>query len=484
MTKINFSQNQEAGRIPKLSEITEKRSGHGLHFQSRLGFILLAAGCAIGLGNVWRFPYMVYKNGGAIFVLVYLLCLLIIGLPVMLCEFAVGRMSRSTAIKSFSVLQPKKTYKWPWVGYLALIGCLILLSYYAMIAGWMVDYVVGFAHGRFADVGSWNTFDPAKYFTYLLSDPGRMIVFTAIVILICLLICSLGFNRGVEKLNKGMMSLLFIILIVLAVVSMQLKEAPAAMKFYLLPNLKHVQSIGWTKVIFDALNQAFFTLSLGVSAMAIFASRIGRERTLLNEAVQIGVLDTLVAVLSGFIIFPAAFTFNIPADEGPNLIFVTLPRIFQAMSYGRYFAVAFFVFMTFAALSTLLAVLENIVSCLVELTGRSRKLCILLTGVIVFCLNIPNILGFNIWSTFKPFGFFDNIMDLSDFIVSANILPLGSLFYLFFCVTRYGIGFDAFLNEVNMGRGLKLPKTSRLYFKYVLPIIIILIYVMAVSRLF
>lgn len=457
-----------------------------LQFQSRLGFILLAAGCAIGLGNVWRFPYMVYQNGGAIFVLIYLFCLALIGLPVMLCEFAVGRMSQQTCIKSFTSLQAKPKYKWNFVGYLALLGCVLLLSYYAMIAGWMLDFVFSYGKELSRQIFSlpMQAFSVKTAFSSLLADPVRIFTWTTIILVVCACICSLGFNKGVEKINKLMMSLLFIVLLLLAVVSLQFKGAKEALSFYLLPNFAQIQKVGLLKVLFEALNQAFFTLSLGVSAMAIFASRIGKEKSLLNEAVQIGILDTLVALLSGVIIFPAAFTFGITADAGPNLIFVTLPRIFEAMPYGYVFAILFFVFMTFAALSTLLAVFENIISCVRDLINCSRHISIALTFAVILLLNVPNILGFNLLSNFHPFGVFGNMMDLTDFIVSANILPLGSLLYLSFCVSKYGIGFPSFLKEVNQGSGLKLPKASAYYFKYVLPTLIILVYIMAIIRSF
>lgn len=465
----------------------EKTSKQGnLQFQSRLGFILLAAGCAIGLGNVWRFPYMVYQNGGAIFVLIYLICLALIGLPVMLCEFAVGRLSQETCIKSFTSLKANSKSKWKFVGYLALLGCMLLLSYYAMIAGWMLDFV--FAYGKELTRLVFKTNLPAfsvqTAFTSLLADPIRMFTWTTIILIVCACICSLGFNKGVEKMNKVMMSLLFIVLLLLAVVSLQFSGAKEAMRFYLLPNFAQIKKVGLLTVIFEALNQAFFTLSLGVSAMAIFASRIGKEKSLLNEAVQIGVLDTLVALLSGVIIFPAAFTFNITADAGPNLIFVTLPRIFAAMPYGSVFAILFFIFMTFAALSTLLAVFENIISCVSDLIGSSRQVSIALCFAVILLLNLPNILGFNLLSAFHPFNVFNSMMDFTDFIVSANILPLGSLLYLTFCVSRYGLGFDKFIEEVNQGNGLKLPKISRYYFKFVLPALIILVYMMALVHSF
>lgn len=470
-------------KVGKRVNEEQKQTQH-LHFQSRLGFILLAVGCAIGLGNIWRFPYMVYQNGGAIFVAIYLLCLVLIGLPVMLCEFAVGRKSQSTCIKSFTVLQAKPTYKWPWVGYLALTGCVLLLSYYAMIAGWMLDYVANYSKDVVRPILQLNTsaLDPTQVFTNLLADPIQMFTWTTIILFVCALICSLGFNKGVEKLNKVMMSVLFVILLLLALVSLNLPGAKQAMQFYLLPNFEQLHKVGLVKVIFAALNQAFFTLSLGVSAMAIFASRIGKEKSLLHEAMQIGILDTIVALLAGVIIFPAAFTFNISADAGPNLVFVTLPRIFQAMPYGNYFAVLFFLFMTFAALSTVLAVFENIISCVKDIWNCSRRTSIALTLAVLLLLNVPNIFGFNVLKGFKPFAIFDNVMDLTDYIVSANILPLGSLLYVTFCCSKLGMGFKAFRAEVNQGSGLKIPKASEYYFKFVLPLLIVVVYLMALIR--
>lgn len=452
----------------------------GERFESRLGFILISAGCAIGLGNIWRFPYIVGKNGGAIFVLIYLFFLLIIGLPIMTAEFAVGRASQSTSIKSFNYLQKNDRQKWPIIGYAAMLGCYLLLSYYTMIAGWLLDYMAGFAAGRFTSSGLASE----DIFGQLLQDPLRMFAWTFLILLVTALVCRLGFNKGVEKITKLMMSILLIILLILSVRSLSLPGAMQGVRFYLVPNLENFYQAGPVNVVVDAMMQAFFTLSLGVGAMAIFGSRIGKGHRLFGESLNIGALDTLVAFLSGLIIFPAAAAFNVEPGEGPGLIFVALPKIFIAMPGGNLFAVLFFIFMTFAALSTLIAVLENILSCFQDIFRVSRKVSLWINFTIILLLNIPNILGFNLWSGWQPLGPGSNIMGLADFLVSSNFLPLGSVGYLVFCMTRRGWGSENFYREVNQGKGAALPTWTRIYMTYVLPAIVLVIWLLGYLKLF
>lgn len=459
---------------------SQKHPDYSEHFNSRLGFILISAGCAIGLGNVWRFPYIVGKNGGAIFVLIYLVFLVILGLPIMTTEFAVGRASQRTSIKSFNVLQHKPKQKWPVIGYAAMVGCYLLLSYYTMIAGWMLNYVASFAAGDF-----WkSSISSEELFSQLLADPTRMFIWTFIVLFITALICRLGFKKGVESVTKAMMSLLFVILILLAIRSLSLPNAVQGLKFYLVPNWSNVQKVGLANVIFDAMMQAFFTLSLGVGAMAIFGSRIGKDHRLFGESLNIGLLDTVVAMLSGLIIFPATAAFNIQTGEGPGLIFVTLPKVFVAMKGGRLFGVFFFVFMSFAALSTLIAVFENILSCFRDIFPISRRASIWINFAIILALNLPNIWSFNILSHIQPLGANSNLMDLSDFLVSSNFLPLGSVGYLLFCMSKRGWGHENFYNEVNQGKGVRLQHWTRAYMTYVLPAIVLFIWAMGYVSLF
>lgn len=455
-------------------------SSGGERFESRLGFILISAGCAIGLGNIWRFPYIVGKNGGAIFVLIYLFFLLIIGLPIMTAEFAVGRASQSTSVKSFNVLQKSQRQKWPIIGYAAMLGCYLLLSYYTMIAGWLLDYMAGFATGRF--IGSGSTSE--DLFAQLLQDPLRMFAWTFIILFVTALVCGLGFNKGVEKITKLMMSLLLVILLILGVRSLTLPGAMTGVQFYLVPNLDNFYRAGPLNVVVDAMMQAFFTLSLGVGAMAIFGSRIGKEHSLFGESLNIGTLDTLVAFLSGLIIFPAAAAYNVEPGEGPGLIFVALPKIFMAMPGGRLFAVLFFVFMTFAALSTLIAVLENILSCFQDVFKTSRQASLWINFTVILLLNVPNILGFNILSGWQPLGEGSNIMGFADFLVSSNFLPLGSVGYLIFCMTKRGWGSENFYGEVNQGKGAVLPKWTRIYMTFILPVIVLVIWLLGYIKLF
>ncbi len=439
---------------------------------SRLGFILLSAGCAIGIGNVWRFPYVAGRYGGGAFVLFYLFFLAIMGLPVMTMEFAVGRASKKSVIRSFHELEPKGT-KWHWHGYVGLAGNYCLMMFYTTVAGWMLYYFYLMLTGRFtgADAG-----EVGQMFGSMLEKPGVMAGLMLFVVVVGFGICSAGLQSGVERITKGMMAALLGIMVLLAIHSLTLEGGAEGLAFYLKPDFDRMMEVGIGETMVGAMNQAFFTLSLGIGSMAIFGSYIGKEHTLLKESVNIAVLDTFVAIVAGLIIFPACFSFGINPDSGPSLIFVTLPNVFNNMAGGRIWGTLFFVFMSFAAFSTVLAVFENIISCGMDMWGLSRKKSCLINGILLAVLSLPCVLGFNLWSGFMPFGEGSNILDLEDFIVSNLLLPLGSFVYLLFCVTKKGWGFDNYLKEANTGNGWKVSKALKIYLKVVLPALILFIF--------
>lgn len=434
-----------------------------------MGFILLSAGCAIGIGNVWRFPYIAGMYGGGMFVLFYLLFLIAMGIPVMTMEFAVGRASRKSIIKSFTELE-KPGQKWHLHGYLGMVGNYLLMMFYTSVAGWMLYYFYLMLTGRFTGK---DTEQVAGIFQGMLDDPSAMTVSMVIIVAAGMLICSVGLQKGVEKITKIMMSLLLLIIVILAVRSMTLPGGIEGLKFYLLPDVARMQEVGILETITAAMNQAFFTLSLGIGSMAIFGSYIDKSRTLLGESVNIAILDTFVALVSGLIIFPTCFSFGISPDMGPSLIFITLPNIFNHMAGGRIWGTLFFVFMSFAAFSTILAVFENIISCGMDLFGWSRKKSSFLNLAALTVLSLPCVFGFNIWSSFQPRGAGSTVLDLEDFLVSNVLLPVGALVYLLFCVTRYGWGFENYLAETNTGEGFKMPKGIRIYVTFILPILLI-----------
>lgn len=442
-------------------------------FSSRLGFILISAGCAIGLGNVWRFPYIVGKYGGAAFVLIYLLFLLILGLPIMVMEFSVGRASRASAARSFDRLEPKGS-KWHWYKYGAMAGNYLLMMFYTSIGGWMVYYFIKMVSGGFKGL---DTEGVSGVFSHMLGQPLVMTVYMIFVVAACFLICGAGLQKGVEKTTKIMMMLLLALMLVLAVRSITLPNAAEGLKFYLYPDFGKLVDYGLFETIFAAMGQAFFTLSLGIGAIAIFGSYIDKERSLTGEAICVTSLDTFVALIAGLIIFPSCFAYGVDPGEGPSLIFITLPNVFNAMSGGRLWGSLFFLFMVFAAASTIIAVFENIISFATDLTGCSRKKAMAGNAIAVILLSMPCVLGFNVWSGFMPFGEGSGVLDLEDFIVSNNLLPLGSLIYLLFCTSRYGWGWDNFLAEADMGTGLKFPKWARIYVSYILPLIVLFIFV-------
>ena len=439
---------------------------------SRLGFILLSAGCAIGIGNVWRFPYVAGRYGGGAFVLFYLFFLAIMELPVMTMEFAVGRASKKSVIRSFHELEPKGT-KWHWHGYVGLAGNYCLMMFYTTVAGWMLYYFYLMLTGRFtgADAG-----EVGQMFGSMLAKPGVMAGLMLFVVVVGFGICSAGLQSGVERITKGMMAALLGIMVLLAIHSLTMEGGAEGLAFYLKPDFGRMMEVGIGETMVGAMNQAFFTLSLGIGSMAIFGSYIGKEHTLLKESVNIAVLDTFVAIVAGLIIFPACFSFGINPDSGPSLIFVTLPNVFNNMAGGRIWGTLFFVFMSFAAFSTVLAVFENIISCGMDMWGLSRKKSCLINGILLAVLSLPCVLGFNLWSGFMPFGEGSNILDLEDFIVSNLLLPLGSFVYLLFCVTKKGWGFDNYLKEANTGNGWKVSKALKIYLKVVLPALILFIF--------
>lgn len=442
-------------------------------FSSRLGFILISAGCAIGLGNVWRFPYIVGQYGGAIFVLIYLLFLVVLGAPIMTMEFAVGRASQKSCIKAFETIKPGKKYR-RYTGYFQAAGNYVLMMFYTTVGGWMISYFVKMLRGDFQGVSSQGV---AHIFNQSLQDPVLQVFWMAFVIVLAFGICSLGLQNGVEKITKVMMSSLFVIIFILVIRSLTLSGGQEGLMFYLVPNLQSIQKYGLLEVVFAAMGQAFFTLSLGIGALAIFGSYIDKSRRLLGETMSVCTLDTLVALLSGLIIFPACFAFGVNPESGPGLVFITLPSIFNEMWLGQLWGCLFFVFMSFAALSTIIAVFENIISIGMDLFNWSRKKAVIINLVLIFVLSLPCALGFNLLSGIQPFGAGSTIQDLEDFLVTYNFLPLGSLAYLFFCTSRYGWGFDGFLSEANSGSGIRFPGWTRIYLKYVLPCIVIFIFI-------
>jgi len=449
-------------------------------FSSRLGFILISAGCAVGLGNVWRFPYITGQYGGAAFVLVYLIFLVLLGLPIMVMEFAVGRASQKSAARSFHVLEPAGT-KWHLQGYACMAGNYLLMMFYTTVGGWMAAYIFKTLTGEFKGLDSDGV---AAVFNDMLARPGYMTFWMVLVVLLSFFICSLGLQKGVERITKAMMSCLFLILLILCIRSVTLPGASEGLRFYLIPDFTRFTENGVGNTIFAAMGQAFFTLSLGIGAMAIFGSYIGKDRTLTGETISICLLDTLVAFLAGLIIFPSCFAFGVDPGQGPGLVFITLPNIFNQMVGGRIFGVLFFVFMTFAAQSTIIAVFENIISFSMDLFGTSRKKTVLINGIAIILLSLPCVFGFNIWSGFQPLGAGSTIQDLEDFIVSNNLLPLGSMVYLLFCTSRYGWGWKNFLAEADTGKGIKFPAWARVYVSYILPLIVLFIFIMGYYQKF
>jgi len=441
---------------------------------SRLGFILLSAGCAIGIGNVWKFPYMVGQNGGGLFVLIYLFFLLVMGVPVLTMEFAIGRAAQKSPAKMYQELEPKGT-KWHIHGICAVIGNYLLMMFYTTVAGWMLSYFVSMAKG---DLAGLDTAGVAAFFNNMKLDTVSMIFYMAIVVGFGFIICSIGLQKGLEKITKVMMIALLVIMVVLAINSFLLDGGEEGLAFYLLPSVERMKEVGIGNVIVGAMNQAFFTLSLGMGAMAIFGSYIGKDRALMGEAVNVALLDTFVALSSGLIIFPACFAYGVEVNSGPSLIFITLPNIFNNIPLGRLWGSLFFVFMTFAAFSTVLTVFEGILAGTMDLFDWSRKKACVINGILMFVLSLPCVLGHNLFKDVRILGF--NIMDFEDFLVSNLFLPLGSLVFILFCVTRKGWGWNNFVAEANAGKGLKVQKFMRGYVTYVLPVMVFVIFAVGI----
>ena len=440
-------------------------------FRSRLGFLLVSAGCAIGIGNVWKFPYVTGQNGGGVFVLFYLLFLVIMGVPVLTMELAVGRASRKSAVLGYKALEPAGS-KWHLHGWFCVAGCCLLMMYYTTVSGWMVSYFYKFVTGKFRS--GMDASAVSGVFSELCSNPVEMTVWMAVTVFAGFAVCSFGLQNGLERITKVMMLALLGLIIVLAVHSAALSGAGEGIAFYLMPDFKRTQEAGLGNVITAAMNQAFFTLSLGIGAMEIFGSYMSKGHTLVGEAVRICSLDTFVALMSGMIIFPACFSFGIEPNAGPSLIFETLPNVFINMQGGRIWGALFFLFMTFASFSTVIAVFENLLAGCIDNFGWSRKKASAINCIIVFIASIPCVLGYNLWSGLHIIGGRD-VLDSEDFLVSNLLLPAGSLVFLLFCVTKWGWGFDKYLEEANTGKGLKLPKWLKNYFRFVLPVLILII---------
>lgn len=447
---------------------------------SRLGFILLSAGCAIGIGNVWKFPYMAGQSGGAIFVLIYLAFLIILGVPVMTMEFAVGRAGQASPAKFYKVIKPNDK-KWQIHGYASVVGNYLLMMFYTTVSGWMLRYFVDTAAGKFEGLKPEAV---ESKFGEMLGDPVSLIIYMGIVVVVGFLVCSFSIQKGLERVTKYMMLALLAIMVVLAINSMFMDGAAEGLKFYLVPNVENFLNAGVGNVIVNAMTQAFFTLSLGIGSMAIFGSYLKKDRALMGESINIAALDTFVAFTSGLIIFPACSAYGVEAGSGPSLIFITLPNIFNNMPLGRLWGSLFFVFLSFAALSTIFAVFENILACTMDMFGWSRKKASLINGIAMFVLSLPCILGFNVLSGITPLGAGTGIMDLEDFIVSNVLLPLGSLVFVLFCTTRYGWGWKKFTEEANTGKGAKVANWMRGYMTFVLPIIILVLFGFGIYNFF
>ena len=440
------------------------------NFGSRLGFILVSAGCAIGIGNVWKFPYVAGQNGGGIFVLFYLLFLFIMGMPILTMELAIGRSTKKSIYKAYKALEPKKSH-WHIHGIVCILGSLMLMMYYTNVAGWMLNYALKFATGTFDKVSDDKV---ATIFNNMLESPAQSLIFMAITVAFGIIVCSFGLQNGIEKITKVMMLGLIGLIILLAIHSLTLDKASEGLKFYLLPNTSNIKTVGIGNIITAAMNQSFFTLSIGAASMEIFGSYMNKDHSLTSEALRISILDTFVAIISGLIIFPACFSYNVETTAGPSLIFITLPKVFINMPYGRVWGTLFFIFMTFASYSTVIAVFENLIASGMDNLGFSRKKSSIINFIILLITSIPCALGYNLLKNVHLIKGMD-ILDSEDFLVSNLILPIGALITLLFCVTKYGWGFDKFREEANEGTGLKIPNFFKYYFRFVLPILIIII---------
>ena len=441
-------------------------------FKSRLGFILVSAGCAIGIGNVWRFPYVAGENGGGLFVLLYLVFLVLMGIPVLTMELAVGRASRKSAVLGYKKLEKPKS-KWHIHGWFCMLGCYLLMMYYTTVSGWMTSYFYKFATGTFES--GMTSEQVSGVFSQLQSNPIEMVIWMAIITILGFLVCSRGIQKGIEKVSKVMMIALLVLILALAVNSILLSGAGEGLKFYLVPDFEKVSEIGIGNIVSAAMNQSFFTLSLGIAAMEIFGSYMSKDNTLPGESVKICALDTFVAIMAGLIIFPACFSYGVEPDQGPALIFISLPNVFVNMAGGIIWGTLFFLFMTFACFSTIIAVFENIISFCIDMFKISRTKSVIINAVIILIASLPCVFGFNIWSGFELFG--QNVLGMEDFLVSNILLPVGLLIYLLFCVTKFGWGFDNYLTECNTGKGMKFARFLKPYFQFVLPILVLIVLV-------
>jgi len=440
-------------------------------FKSRLGFILVSAGCAVGLGNIWKFPYICGMYGGAAFILIYLIFLLMLGFPILICEFSIGRGSNKSIGSALKVLEPEGT-RWHNMKWFGFVGNYLLMMFYTMVAGWMINYIFVTGNGVFHN----QSYDSVEIFSDMLASPDIMLFWTLAVILLCIGVCSLGVQKGVEKITKVMMILLIVLMVIMAINSVILDSDGIGLKFYLIPDFEKMMEQGIGNVVFAAMAHAFFTLSIGMGSMEIFGSYLSKERKLTGEAVHVVVLDTIIALVAGIIIIPSCFAYGVNPDSGPSLLFITLPKVFNNMPGGHIWGIMFFVFMSFAALSTVIAVFENIISMSVDIFGWSRKKSLLINLVGISVLSVPAVLGFNILSDIQPFGNDSTIMDLEDFIVSYNVLPLGSLLFVMFCTRKNGWGFENFTKEVNTGVGKTFPHFVKGYMTYILPLVILVIF--------
>ncbi|WP_347292918.1 sodium-dependent transporter [uncultured Brachyspira sp.] len=443
---------------------------------SRLGFLLVSAGCAIGLGNIWRFPYITGKYGGAAFVIIYIISLLVVGIPILIMEFSIGRAGQRDIAGSYKVLE-KKGHKWHIIGYVQIIGCLILMMFYTTVAGWSIIYSFYMLIGKIDNLSAEGV---GELFGATIANPYISVAGLFVTVLLATMICFIGLQKGVEKYSKFMMSSLFVIVVILIIRSITLPNAIEGVKFYLLPDLGKMFNGGienFFEVVYAAVGQAFFTLGIGIGSMTIFGSYIGKERTITNETLIIVVLDTLIAFLSGLVIFPASFAFGVNPGEGPGLAFVTLPNIFNSMPLSRVWGLLFFVFLSMAALTTVITVFENLIAFTMSEFNLKRNISSVIVGIVVFVLGSTTALGFNVLSFIEPMGKGTSFLDLYDFIVTYNLVELGGVYIIIFCVSKYGWGWNNFIKEADMGMGIKFPQFTRVYITYILPVIIFIIFI-------
>lgn len=449
-------------------------------FSSRLGFLLIAAGCSIGLGNVWRFPYITGEYGGAIFLVIYLFFLFFVGVPILTIELAVGRASRRSLGKSFEEISPNT--KWNLNKFLMISGNYVLMAFYSLVTGWMFYYMIKVGSGAYTGVISRD--EAGGLFGSMLADPASQFICTLIVVIGSFAVCACGLQKGVERITKPMMILLFVLLVFMAARSFILPGAKEGISYYLMPNFSNLKEHGILNTLSAAMAQSFFTLGLGVGSIQIFGSYMNREHTLFSEGMTLTILNTVVAVLSGFIIFPACFSYGVQPDSGPGLVFISLVSVFSNMAYGQVWGAVFFLFMLFASVSTLIAVFENIIAICMEIFDISRVKSVVYNCIVIILLGIPCLLGYNLWSDIQPLGAGSTILDTYDFILSKNILPYGTLCYILYVVLKRGWGFDNYLKEANTGIGIKIPLWALNYYKFVLPVVIVVLFLQGYVEIF